>query len=371
MKRLLLHVRPLMAGCIVVFTLAAVLSFACIGAAQAMLQVGAPPPEFVLRDLEGKEMSLSTYSSGKKAVVVVFWSTWSANSARALKRFDEFYRQYREKGIEVIGINAENQTMSASDREAVMRVAQEARITFPLLLDRGLSTFHDYQVIALPSTVIITGGKISYELPGLPLVGTEEMFDYLRGLAGETPRQKKEPGYLPRHDAVADAGLAGQFARKKQFALAASLYRKALEKDPHYLLPSIKLAELLDKENKLEEMEEVLRKALQAAPENEAVLSSLGYCLAKRDKQKEALDLLEKAVARDESYTPAQYYHAYALGKSGRVREAEEAFQKAAGLNPHEPRLYLLRAEIREQAGLQAEAAADYRKALELTLRIH
>ncbi|MBZ0158129.1 MAG: redoxin domain-containing protein [Alphaproteobacteria bacterium] len=355
---------------ILALTLIIVLSVTCIGSAQAMLQVGSAPPEFVLSDLDGKEVQLSTYSSRSKAVVVVFWSTWSASSAKALRRFEEFHQKYKDKGIQVLGINAENQTMSPADRENIRKVVQEIRITFPILLDRELSTFHDYQVIALPSTVIVTDGKISYELPGLPLVGTEEMFDFLRVLAGETPRQKREPGYVPRHDAIADASLAGQFAGKKQLAMARSLYRKAIEKDPQYVLPYIKLAEILEKEGTLTEMEEVLRKALTVDPGSIAAMSSLGYCLAKREKQKEALGLLEKAVAGDESYTPAQYYYAYALGKDGRIKEAEGAFQRAAGLNPHEPLLYLLRAEIREKAGMPAEAAADYRKALELKLRI-
>ena len=308
--------------------------------ALALVHSGTIPQEFTLKDIAGNSISLSQHLS-KKAVVIIFWSTWSENSPRALKRFEEFHEKYKDKGIQLIGINAENQTISADDMATINKTIKELKITFPVLIDRGLKVFHDYNVIALPSTVIITEGKISYELPGLPLVGTEEMLDYLRVLAGDQPRTLTKPGYSPRYDAVADVNLAIQLEKRGKFDAANSFYEKAIEKDTKYLLPYFKLAGMYEKENDFEKMEAILRKVLGADPGSIAVISSLSYCLVKEGRFKEGFDLLEKVAKKDASYTPAQYYYAYASGKNGRLKEALVSFEKALSLNPYNPVIYL------------------------------
>jgi len=352
----------------IIFAVGLFVSFTYTATAQALLQAGMEAPKFSLNNIEGKEISLSQYS-GKKATVILFWASWSANSSKALKRFEGFYEKYKDRGIQVIGINADKQLISDKDRETIKRVVKELGVTFPVLIDRGLKTFHSYSVIALPSTVIISGGRISYELPGLPLVGTEDMFDYLLVLAGKAPRKKLKPKYLPRYDAVADANLAGQFVKKKIYIMSYSLFKKAIEKDPKYMLPRIGLAKLYEMEDKKAEAEETLRKALTVEPENVVAMSELGYLLSKTGKTKEAIEILRRAVKKD-SYTPVYYYLAYALSKEGRLKEALNAFGKALSLNPYDPAIYELRAEVYEKNKMLKEAAADYRKALELRLKV-
>ncbi|MDP2277618.1 MAG: redoxin domain-containing protein [Nitrospirota bacterium] len=342
--------------------------FALPVSAQALLQIGAQAPDFSLKDIEGKDISLSQYSQ-KKAVVVLFWATWSAKSPNALKRFEDFYQRYKDKGIQVIAINADNQTISAEDVEKIKKLAGELNLTFHVVLDKGLKIFHEYNVIALPSTIIVSEGKIAYELPGLPLVGTEDMFDYLLVLAGEQPKKKWEPKYKHKYDAIAGANLGRAFVKKKIYEIAYSLFLKAIEKDPRYMLPYVELAKLYELEGKNAEAEEILKKALSVEPENVVVISELGYVLSKAGKAGEALEMLEKAV-KVNSYTPAHYYYAYALAKNGQLKEALTSFDTAVSLNPYDPKLYLLRAEVYEENKMLKEAASDYKKALELILKI-
>jgi Tfp pilus assembly protein PilF/peroxiredoxin len=344
------------------------LPFTCTAIAQALLQGGTNAPEFSLKDIAGKDHTLSLYSQ-KKAVVIVFWSTWSSNSLKALKRFEEFHRKYKDKGIQIIGINAENQAISAEDLVNVNKVVRELEISFPILLDQGLTTFHNYSTIALPSSVVISDGKITHEVPGLPLVATEDLFDTLMVLAGEQPRKKMEPKYMPRHDAIADTNLGRGFVRKKLYSMASPFFKKAIEKDPKYMLPYAELARLYETEGNIPEAEGTLRKALSVEPENVVILSDLGYLLSKTGKIKEAIEVLDKA-AKLNSYTPSHYYLAYALGKDGRMNEALVSFEKSLSLNPFEPTIYVLRAEIYERNKMVKEASADNRKALELLLKI-
>lgn len=353
---------------IAICVLIAFFSLSHVAMAQALLQIGTAAPEFTLGDISGSEVSLSEFSE-KKGVIIVFWSTWSAKSAPALKRFEEFQRKYGDKGIQVIAINTENQHISPEDKEKVKKLAGEINISFPVLYDRELKTFHDYSCIALPSTVVVSEGKIVYELPGFPLVKTEDMFDYLLTLAGEQPKKKMDPRYKPRHDAIADTNLGRGFVKKKMSAMAYPFFRKAIEKDPKYMLPYVELARLHEMDGHMEEAEKTLRDALSIEPLNVAVMSELGYFLSRTGKIDEAIEILDKA-AKMNSYTPSHYYLAYALGRKGKTDEALAAFEEALALNPFEKDIYMLRGEMFKSAGTFEKAAADYRKALELMLRI-
>lgn len=337
--------------------------------AAALLQAGAPAPAFSLNDMEGKEVSLSQYSQNK-AVVLLFWATWSAKSPNALKRFEDFHRKYGQKGIVIIGINADNQTLSAEDATKIKGLLASHGITFPVLLDKGLKTFHEYEVIALPSTVVIMEGKIAYELAGFPLTGTENLFDYLLSLAGETPRGNKVTGgYKPKYDAIADTNLAKGFVKKGKYAMAYPLFMKAIAKDPSYMAPYIDLARLYALEGKTKEVEDTLRSALKMAPENIVVLAELGYLLTNTNRAGESVELLA-GYAKDGAYTPALYYYAYALAAAGRLNDALAAFDNALQLNPFDPVTYRLRGEVYENNRMMKEASSEYRRSLELLLKM-
>ena len=351
-----------------VFFVIVVISFTCSATVQALLQTGDKASDFSLKDIQGKEVSLSQFAQ-KKAVAILFWSSWSANSPKALKRFEEFYKAYKDKGIQVIAINADNQTITEEDMGKILRMTNDLKISFPVLLDKNLKTFHEYNIIALPSIVVIAEGKIAYELPGFPLVGTEDMFDFLRVQSGEAPRKQMEVKYRPRHDAIADTNLARQFVQKKMYSMAYPLFLKAIEKDGKYILPYIELARLYELEGKKIETEETLRKVLSVEPNSVFVLSELGYFLSKTGKTKEAIEVLSKAVKLN-SFTPAHYYYAYALSKDGKFKESLAAFDESISLNPFDSMIYSLRGEVYEKNSMLKEASADYKKSLELILKI-
>jgi Tfp pilus assembly protein PilF/peroxiredoxin len=353
---------------LIVLCVAAFLLFTGIRSASALLQVGTAAPDFSLKDIDGKDTSLSGFLH-KKATVIVFWSTWSRKSAPALKRFEEYYSQYRDRDIQLIGVNVDKQSISVEDLDVIKKAVHELGITFPVLIDRGLETFHKYNVIAVPSTVVIVEGKISYELPALPLVGTEELFDYLLVLAGEEVQKEVKAQYVPNSRAVANTNLARQLVEKKMYMMASRLFSKAIETDPKYMLPYLELARLSMSEGRHQEAVEALRKALLEEPGNVIVMSELGYLLARMGKTEESLQVLEKAVEKN-SYTPAYYYHAYALSKAGSMEGALDSFEKAISLNPFERDIYRLRAEVYEEKNMLKEAASDYRKILQLLLNI-
>jgi len=135
------------------------------------------------------------------------------------------------------------------------------------------------------------------------------------------------------------------------------------------MLSYIELAMLYEGNGKSKDAEAILREALTIEPENQIVLSELGFLLTKNVGTKEAIDLLSKAV-QSESFTPAHYYFAYALGKDGQLEKSLASFDKAVKLNPFEYTIYELRADIFESNNMLKEASADYKKVMELILKI-
>jgi len=336
---------------------------------QALHLVGQKPLGFSLKDLKGKTIALSDYSD-KTVVVLLFWSTWSRKSKDALIRFNEYHQKYKDKGIQVIGINADNLHITDKELNEIKTLKEEFGISYPIVLDNELETFHSYGIIALPSTMVISENKITYALPGFPLVGTEEMFDYLLVLAGEPPRKKVKTTYIPKNNAIATVNLAIKLARRENMSEKAyALFKKAIKKDPRYMLSYIELALLYEANGRIREAEAILREALTIEPENQVVLGEMGFLLAKNDRTKEALDFLNKVV-QSELFPPALYYFAYALGKDGQLENSLASFEKAVENNPFESTIYMLRADIFESNNMLKEASADYQKALQLILKI-
>ena len=338
------------------------------GGTQVLEHVGRKPAAFSLVDTGGKTVSLEDFAD-KKATVLLFWSTWSRNSKKALTRLNNYYQSYKDRGIQVVGINADSQHISEQERDKIRTFMEESAIAFPVLLDNELQTFHAYGIIALPSTVVISGTEITYALPGLPLVGTEELFDHLLVLAGEEPQHKIPEKRAPLSEAVTSVNLARKLVQRNMNPMAYMMYQKAIKKDPQYIPPYVELAALYESEGKSAEAEAVLRQALSVEPDDPALMGELGFFLTKKDRLPEALGLLDKAV-REEAYPPAQFYYAYALGRNGQMAESLAAFDRAAESNPFESSLYELRAEVYEANDMPKEAAADYRKALELVMKI-
>jgi Tfp pilus assembly protein PilF/peroxiredoxin len=345
-----------------------VLSIFGTRASQAMDNIGKKPLDFSLNDLKGQTVSLSDYSD-KTVIVLVFWSTWSRNSKEALKRINSYYQKYREKGIQVIGINTDNQHISEKDIKEIKTVRDELGILYPLVLDNELETFQAYGIVALPTTIIISKNEITYALPGFPLVGTDEMFNYLGDLAGETSRQMVEEKVKQDSKAVALVNLAGKLAEKNMYQTAYPLLKKAIKQDPGYITAYLELARFYEAQGKLKEAEDILRKAHSIESANQRVLSELGFMLIKNDKVKEAVDLLSEAV-KFGLFPPVHYYFAYALGRDGQLEKSLQAFEKAIELNSSQPTIYELRAEIFTANNRLKEASADYRKALQLILKI-
>lgn len=158
---------------------AVVLLTASSGRALESLHAGMKGPDISLKGMDGQTKEFADVK-GEKLTILLFWSTWSTNSEKALKQMEQLYNKYKGEGLSVVAIDVDGQEITKETLAQIKAKLDSLKIDLPVSIDYGLVAFHDYGVIAVPSTVILDKNRvIKYELPGFPIIGSEEMADYI------------------------------------------------------------------------------------------------------------------------------------------------------------------------------------------------
>lgn len=125
--------------------------------AAPVASIGTVAPEFVLRNLEGKEVRLSDMRG--KMVLLDFWATWCAPCRAAMPTTELLHRELKDSGLIVLGIDDEE---SGEQKEFLGKFGY----SFSSLADPGNRVKNLYKVGGIPTTVLIDGeGKIrAYEV---------------------------------------------------------------------------------------------------------------------------------------------------------------------------------------------------------------
>jgi peroxiredoxin len=169
---------------------------------QALLGIkeGDAPKEIILNDLDGKTITVSDLF-GKKPVILVFWELLLSESflnysLDELRFLNEMYSKYHKmNGLEIFGIYTPEEEKEVTDSEMtkVRNLIVSNKIQFPVLIDKGLTYFREYGVIALPSTIMVgETGKIESIYPSFPLAARPLISDQIKKLLGlDGPKQEQ------------------------------------------------------------------------------------------------------------------------------------------------------------------------------------
>jgi len=341
------------------------------------IQGGMEAPGFTLRDLSGGEVSLDSFKK-EKAVLLVFWATWSERSLRELADIEKMLAEYGTKGMKALAVNVDHEHMTDEDRRAVRSKAEELKLSFPVVLDEGLSTFRGYGVVAVPSTAVLSeGAVIRNAFNGYPTVALRDMKDQVEILLGVKKEEeaaataKTETGHKPAHLALLNYNLGKRLYASRMIEMAEPKVRKAAEADPEWAAPRMLLGEILlaragKDPKKLEAAVREFEAASAAEPGNVVARTGLARVYWKTGAAEKAGREVGEALKISSSYTPALLLKAEILAREGKLPEAEKLMTEAFALNPGDAGAYAHAGQAYEGAGELAKAARMYRKAWEV-----
>ena len=130
------------------------LFFVLNGSTFAQIEEGVDAPNFTLKNLEGKEVSLNEFRG--KYVLVNFWATWCGPCKIEMPSLETLYQRFKNKNFVMLAIS--NVMYGATVVKAFVKAN---KINFPVLLDQQLKTSNRFGVVSLPSTFMIDPkGKI-------------------------------------------------------------------------------------------------------------------------------------------------------------------------------------------------------------------
>jgi peroxiredoxin len=107
-----------------------------------------PAPNFTLKDVEGREVTLADYKG--KVVLLNFWATWCGPCKIEMPWFVEFQRKYKDQGFSVIAVSLDDEGW-----EVVRPFTEEYELNFPVVVGTNEMADEFGGVAALPTTFII------------------------------------------------------------------------------------------------------------------------------------------------------------------------------------------------------------------------
>jgi peroxiredoxin len=170
--------------------------------ASTMLPLGTTAPDFSLPDGEGKTVNLNDLA-GDNGLLVLFICNHCPFVKYIGPKMGEVCRTYQEKGIAVVGINANDADTYPDDApDKMVSTAKEWGFTFPYLVDADQSVAKAYHAACTPDIYLFDGdrrlvyrGQFDSARPGtdVPITG-EDLTAAVDALAtGQSVPSKQTP----------------------------------------------------------------------------------------------------------------------------------------------------------------------------------
>jgi thiol-disulfide isomerase/thioredoxin len=119
--------------------------------------------DFKLKDMDGKEVLLSSFKDPNKVVLLNFWATWCGPCKAEIPGFVELQDKYRDK-LTIIGYSVDDTP------ELAKKYAAEYKMNYPILLGEGREDVQDAYgpIWGIPASFIISkDGKVCRKHMGI------------------------------------------------------------------------------------------------------------------------------------------------------------------------------------------------------------
>ena len=105
--------------------------------------------DFSLPLVSGGGETLSLSDLRGQVVFVNFWATWCAPCRDEMPSMESLYRQFRDRGFEIIAVNARE------NEQEVAAFMRDHDLTFPALLDLDGRVGSNYGIHAIPTSYLV------------------------------------------------------------------------------------------------------------------------------------------------------------------------------------------------------------------------
>lgn len=110
--------------------------------------VGAPAPEFHLRNLDGETVALADYRG--KIVFLNFWATWCGPCRVEMPMMEELYQELKREEFVVLAVSTD-----AQGQAATRPFRESLGLSFPILHDPEFRVGTSYGTRSLPITFLL------------------------------------------------------------------------------------------------------------------------------------------------------------------------------------------------------------------------
>lgn len=149
-----------------------------LGSALEPLPTGAPAPDFQLNSMSGKAFGLADLKG--QIVLMNFWGSYCGPCRKEFPILEQISRQYRGKGVALVGVNVEHDSAAAVDW------LKATPVSFPILFDVDSKVSKLYRVEGMPNTVILDRkGNVRYVHRSYHAGVENEYLDQIRALMRE------------------------------------------------------------------------------------------------------------------------------------------------------------------------------------------
>jgi len=123
------------------------------------------PFDFDLKDTDDKPVKLADYKG--KVTIVDVWGTWCPPCRMEIPHFVDLYKEYKGKGLEIVGINCNENGGPAEVKKKIKDFAKETKISYTCVINDGKTEEKIPGFQGYPTTLFLDRtGKVRLMLVG-------------------------------------------------------------------------------------------------------------------------------------------------------------------------------------------------------------
>jgi peroxiredoxin len=118
-----------------------------VASAAPAANLSGPAPGFTLESRDGDVVSLEDLKG--QVVMINFWATWCVPCRQEMPHLEALHQRYNSLGFTLLGVNVED------NPEGAAKFLKDTPVSFPILYDPKNGVSKLYDVVAMPTTVLV------------------------------------------------------------------------------------------------------------------------------------------------------------------------------------------------------------------------